>query len=99
MDGWVVVTYDDTVETFDVNVMDSLLETELAADEALQAAGAGYIEGNDIGQRQYNLYFIGKDATQMWSILEPIFEAAPVHWSSVELRSGLDDPDPVVLGP
>lgn len=99
MGAWVVVIYDDTVEQFDVNVMDALFETEMAADAALQEAEAGLIDGNDIGQHQYQLYFIGSDATRMWEVLEPVFEDAPIHWTSVELRDGLEDPSPVVLTP
>lgn len=71
----------------------------LAADAAPQAGGAGVLDGNDIGEHQYNLYFVGGDADRMWEILAPIFEAAPIHWTSVELRTGYDDPDPVVLAP
>lgn len=97
VDDWVVVTFGDTEARFDLNVMDALLETELAADEALQAAGAGFIDGNEIGDNRYDLFFIGTDRNAMWNILQPIFDEAPVHWTTVELRDGLEDSQPIVL--
>lgn len=33
----------------------------------------------------------------MWEVLEPIFQDAPVAWTSVELRRGFDDAAPVVV--
>lgn len=96
-DAWVVVTFDETTEQFDLGVMDALLETEIAADEALKAAGAGFIDGNEIGDHRYDLYFVGEDPDAMWTILEPIFEGAPLRWSRVELRNGFEDTDPTVL--
>lgn len=98
-DHWVVVTFGDTEDRFDLDAMDSLLDTELAADEALQAAGAGWIDGNEIGEHQYDLYFAGTDREEMWAVLEPVFAAAPIRWSRVELRDGLDDPAAIVVTP
>ena len=96
---WVVVTFAGTDDEFDLDVMDALLETEGEADEALQSSGAGWIDGNDIGDHEYNLYFNGYDRTVMWGILEPIFADAPVSWSRVELRGGLDTDEPTVITP
>lgn len=96
-EDWVVVTFGNTDDRFDLETMDALLETELAADEALQAQGAGWIDGNEIGDNVYELYFVGHDSTRMWQILEPIFGDAPVAWSRVELRSGFEDAAPTVL--
>lgn len=94
---WVVVTFDGTDQEFDAGVMDALLETEVAADEALQSADAGWIDGNEIGNHQYDIYFAGYDREAMWRVLEPIFEEAPMAWTRVELRAGLEDPAPRVL--
>ncbi|TXK19090.1 hypothetical protein [Homoserinibacter sp. GY 40078] len=96
-DQWVVVTFGGRDEQFDLALMDSLLETELAADEALTAPGIGGIDGNEVGDGVYDLYFVGDDAGEMWDALEPVFAAAPVPWTTVELRSSLDDPAPRVL--
>lgn len=96
-DDWVIVTYADTEDRFDGSVMDALLDTELAADAALQDAGAGSIDGNEIGENQYDLYFIGEDRETMWHILEPVFAAAPLPWSRAELRDGLEDTSPQVI--
>ncbi|WP_421742317.1 hypothetical protein [Cellulomonas sp.] len=98
-DNWVVVSFADTAGQFDLDTMDSLLDTELAADEALQAAGAGGIDGNEIGEHQYDIYFVGTDREEMWSVLEPVFAAAPIMWSRVELHDGLDDPATIVVAP
>lgn len=98
-DHWVVVRFDATLEASDLDVMDVLVDTELAADEALRAAGAGYIDGNEIGGGQYDLFFVGADRAAMWAILEPVFASAPVSWTRVELRDGSEDPTPTVITP
>jgi hypothetical protein len=89
--------FDARGNQFDAELMDLMLETELAADEALAAADAGWIDGNEVGDFGYELYFVGDDAEEMWSALEPVFADAPVPWTRVELRDGLDDPAPGVL--
>ncbi|KJL33862.1 hypothetical protein [Microbacterium azadirachtae] len=96
-DAWVVVMFEDRESEFDSNLMDQLLETELAADDALAEAGAGGIDGNEVGAHSYELYFVGDDAEAMWRALEPVFAAAPVAWTRVELRNGLEDAAPRVL--
>ena len=96
-DAWVVVMFEDRPEKFDGNLMDALLDTEMKADEALAEANAGMIDGNDVGAYGYELYFVGDDAESMWDILEPIFSDAPVAWTRVELRSGLEDPAPTLI--
>jgi hypothetical protein len=95
--AWVVVSFDDRQEEFDASLMDMLLETELQADEALAAADSGHIDGNDVGAYSYTLYFVGDDDEAMWAILEPVFAAAPVAWSEVELRDSFEDPTPEVF--
>ena len=63
-DGWVVVILEDRTSEFDGDLMEALLETELAADQALAHAGAGWIDGNVVGGSEYELYFVGvKGAT------------------------------------
>jgi len=98
-DHWVVVSFGGTEDQFDLDTMGSMLATELAADEALQAAEAGWIDGNDVGDHQYDLYFVGYDREEMWAVLEPIVASAPIEWSRVELRDGLNDPSAVVFTP
>lgn len=94
--AWVVVTY---AVVDDDPAMLKLLPVETAVDEALQAAGAGYIDGNEVGQGVYDMYFVGDDAREMWRIVEPILVGAPVPWEKVELRDGLEDPEPTVIRP
>lgn len=98
--AWVVVMFEDRPKRFDDDLMKVLLDTELAADRALLAAGAGAIDGNDVGQHGYELYFAGHDAETMWKVLEPVFARAPVPWTRVELYShGLDAKPTKVLSP
>lgn len=94
-DDWVVVIY--AVDDGGFDPMLELLDTEMAADAALYEAGAGWIDGNDIGSESYDLYFMGDDADVMWAVLEPVLAEAPVAWTAVELRDGLTDPDPTIL--
>lgn len=96
-DAWVVVTY--AVSDDDDPAMLTLLSTETAADDALQDAGAGSIDGNEVGQGVYDMYFVGDDAQDMWTVLEPVLASAPLRWQKVELRDGLEDPDPQILTP
>lgn len=98
-EDWVIVRFEDRPAEFDPSAMDLLLDTELKADDALTAAGAGRIDGNDVGAYEYELYFVGDDADAMWKILEPVFADAPVPWTQVELHRGRDDPSPRVLTP
>lgn len=98
--AWVVVMFENRPELFDGDLMKALLDTELAADRALLAAGAGAIDGNDVGQHGYELCFAGHDAETMWKVLEPVFARAPVPWTRVELYShGLDAKPTKVLSP
>ena len=96
-DDWVVVRFEDNHDYMAMDAVDGLLETELAADEALQRAEAGWIDGNDVGDNVYELYFVGWGRERMWGVLEPVFAGAPLPWTQVELRDGLDDPTPTVL--
>ncbi len=97
-EDWVVVRF-DTTQTMPLDLMDAMLPLELEADEALSDSGAGWIDGNEIGANGYELYFTGEDRHAIWAVLEPIFAASPQRWSRVELRTSLEDPDPIVLTP
>jgi hypothetical protein len=65
VDEWVVVTYVAERPGREGEAMKTLLRTELAADGALQNAGAGSIDGNEVGQREYDLYFVGRDREEI----------------------------------
>lgn len=95
-EAWVVVTY---AVVDDDPAMLRLLPVETAADEALQAARARYIDGNEVGQGVYDMYFVGTDAREMWDLTELALAKAPVPWQRVELRDGLEDPEPTVITP
>ena len=98
-DDWVVVHYDHESWDASLDVLDVLLETELAADEALAAANLGWIDGNEVGEQSYDIYFVGYDHVEMWATLEPIFAAAPLRWTRVELRNSLEGEATVELSP
>lgn len=97
-DDWVIVKFQGQ-ENSDGDLMDALLETEIAADRALQDAGIGSIDGNEVGDGGYEIYFVGQDREAMWAILRPIVDQAPIPWSTAELRQGLDDKSPQVVTP
>lgn len=80
-------------------LMDQMLPIEIAADQALQDAGAGAIDGNEVGAGAYDLYFAGGDPEEMWRVLEPILRDVPRTWDRAELRTSLDDEHPTVLTP
>ncbi len=94
---WVVITY--TLQPgAEASAMDVLLETELAAEAALRDTGAGVIDGNEVGDGEYQLYFLGPDRHRMWQVLKPVFAAAPLTWSRVELFQSLnEEPVEVIL--
>lgn len=96
-DAWVVVSFEDRDDQFDQNLMDALFDTEMAADQALAEADAGWIDGNDVGDHGYELYFVGEDPKEIWAAIQPVFASAPVPWTRVELRQGFEDPSPLVL--
>jgi hypothetical protein len=96
-DDWVVVRFEYTGDPIALDAFDALIDTELAADAALDAADAGWIDGNEIGDNRYGLYFVGQDRRKMWSILEPVLAEAPVSWTAVELRNGFEDAAPTVI--
>ncbi len=91
---WVVVSYD--VPKDDPALM-LLLDTEREVNRALHRSGAGVLDGNEVGQGRYDLYLVGADREELWDLVEPILADAPVSWTRVELRDGLNDRDPEVI--
>ncbi len=89
-----VVSYDVADED---PAMLRLLGVEVAADQALQIAGIGMIDGNEVGRGTYDMYFAGTDRNAMWDIIEPVLAQAPEAWTTAELRDGLDDPSPIII--
>lgn len=95
-DAWVMVVF-ETRNSSAAELMAALESTECRAAEGLELAGLGTIDGNDVGEDGYELYFVGTDAAAMWKVLEPIFARAPASWDRVELLKGLKDPRPTVI--
>lgn len=95
----VVVAFGGSDDAMPVGWMDRLLPVEEAAIEALEGSGLGSIDGNEIGDHGYELYFVGNDRHAMWAALESVLRESPVPWTRVELRVDLEDPDPIVLVP
>jgi hypothetical protein len=96
-DDWVVLRFEAGESASAYEAFESLAATETAGDDALQLLEAGWIDGNEFGEDSYDVYFVGPDRRIMWEVLEPIFAEAPVPWTSVELRRGLEDAAPVVV--
>jgi hypothetical protein len=95
-DEWVSVLFRQP-DTDPVDLLDALAGTESAAIAALDATGAGMIDGNEIGQGEYELFFVGPDRHRLWEVLRPVFDGAPVARHSATLRKGLDDSDPELV--
>lgn len=96
---WVVVMFGGADDAMPVGWMDALLPIEMAAIEALEESGVGSIDGNEIGNHGYELYFVGEDREAIWAVLEPVLRESPVPWTRVELRARLEDPAPTVIAP
>jgi len=96
-DDWVVVHFASNSEYSAGDAFRQLEDTEYAADDALNDDGLGLIDGNEVGGDSYDIYFVGFDRDHMWEALAPVFAAAPLQWTSVELYDGLEDPDPVTF--
>jgi hypothetical protein len=96
-DDWVVLRFEAGEAATAYEAFESLAATEIAGDDALQLLEAGWIDGNEFVDDSYDVYFVGPDRRIMWEVLEPIFADAPVPWTSVELRRGLEDEAPVVV--
>ena len=96
-DDWVIVHFESNPEYTVDEAFQELESTEYIADDALQDEGLGQIDGNEIGQDSYDIYFVGFDRDPMWEALAPIFADASLQWTSVELYDGLEDPDPITF--
>ncbi|MBT1636455.1 hypothetical protein [Clavibacter michiganensis] len=96
-DDWVVLRFAAGADGSAYEAFASLATTEAAGDDALQLLEAGAIDGNAFGDDSYDVHYAGSDRRLMWEVLEPIFQDAPVAWTSVELRRGFDDAAPVVV--
>jgi hypothetical protein len=94
---WVVVSFEDAIAPFDLDALDALLPYEMDGDDALQRAGIGRIDGNEVAERRYDIRFAGSDRHAMWALLAPVFADAPTAWTRVELRVTREDPRPIVL--
>lgn len=46
--------------------------------EAIENAGVGEFDGNEIGPEEAVLYMYGPDGDALWAIIEPILRAAPL---------------------
>ena len=79
------------------NLLDTMLPVEEHASTALDVAGLGYLDGNDVGGQEYSLYFYGVDREAMWKRLEPIMATAPYPLARVELWPPGEDATPRVL--
>jgi len=98
-DDWVIVHFADNDDYSSKDAFDQLFDTETVADEALWEHEAGLIDGNEFGTGSYDIYFVGEDRATMWEVLEPVFDDAPLAWTSVELFDGLEDPAPTLISP
>ncbi len=79
------------------SLLDDMWPVEERAMEALEHAGAGYIDGNEIGDSEYALYFYGTDREVMWSLLKPVLEDAPIPLTRVALWPPGEAAEPTII--
>lgn len=79
------------------NLLDIMWPLEERAMTAIESAGLGYLDGNEVGDSEYSLYFFGDDREAMWKVLEPIMTTAPYPLARVELWPPGRDAEPRVI--
>lgn len=67
---------------------DLVMDLEEKVEDALAASGVGELDGNDVGQGEYNIYMYGPDADRVWEVAEPVISASgfPIPAGSSVLR-------------
>ncbi len=64
-------------------------EVEDSLIEAIERAGVGEFNGNEIGPEESVLYLYGPDGDALWEVIEPVVTAAPLgEGSYVIVRYG-----------
>jgi hypothetical protein len=96
-DEFVTVTFALESEFGDDELLEQMWPIEEQAIEALESAGLGTIDGDDVGGHEYSLWFYGADREAMWDVLEPIMRTAPLPLSRVALWPAGDDTEPEVI--
>lgn len=56
---------------------DALYALEEQIEAAIEKAGAGEFDGNEVGQGEWVLYAYGPDADRLWQAVEPALRASP----------------------
>lgn len=79
------------------NLLDVMWPLEDRAMTAIESAGLGYLDGNEVGDSEYSLYFFGDDREAMWKLLEPIMSTAPYPLARVELWPPGREAEPLVI--
>lgn len=95
-DATIMMTFTDLPAADDDAAWDALLSLELEAGDALMAAGMGYLDGNGSDGVVYDVFFMGPDHEAMWQVIEPIYDDAPIAWSTVSMWASDDDAEPAV---
>lgn len=67
---------------------DLVMDLEEKIEDALAESGAGELDGNDVGQGEYNIYMYGPDADRVWEVAEPVISGSgfPIPAGSSVLR-------------
>ena len=70
--------------------LDPVFALEDALIEAVESAGAGEFDGNDVGQGECTLYMYGPDADAIFAAIKPVIAAHPEMLSGgqAKLRYG-----------
>lgn len=66
---------------------------ERTLDSALESAGAGEVDGHEIGNAEGVIWMYGPDADQLFAAIEPMLAQCPLPVKHALLRHGdVDDP-------
>jgi hypothetical protein len=68
------------------------LEDEL--EQAIAAAGAGELDGNEFGGGEVVLYMYGPDKDRLWAAIEPVIRGFPMRPAFALVRAGGPDVAP-----
>jgi pimeloyl-ACP methyl ester carboxylesterase len=72
-----------------------LMELERELEIAIDASGAGELDGNEVGQGEFVVFTYGPGADRLYSVMEPLLRESPLAQGgfAVKRYGELDDPD------
>lgn len=93
----IIMRFSDVPAEPDDPAWEEMFMVELAAGDALLDAGIGYLDGNGSDGEVYEVFYYGSDHEAMWSIIEPMYDEAPLAWSEVQGWVSIEAEEPALL--